>query len=95
MHRPFALALAGCLTAGAITALTILALEAERGRFDRSSIANLAGAPLDVITTGSIASRDETDAHYSLRLERLNESLQSQSMKAAEPVRCHLPEPQR
>ena len=64
MRKPLTVALTGCLAAGAITALTVFALEAERSRFDRSAIANLSGAPLDPTTTGSINPRDKIGAPY-------------------------------
>lgn len=63
--------ISGIFAAGAITALSLAALQHDAGKLDRQALAQLARTRvLDPTTTGSIAYRDHTGAPLRKRSER-------------------------
>ena len=88
MPRSATLILFGSLAAIAIGALSVFALEAERGHLDRSAMANLAGASPEPSVTGSITPRGNTGAPYRKRVGVLDKvQLKSLSHAVGAPVR--------
>lgn len=63
--------ISGIFAAGAITALSLAALQRDAGRLDRQRLAQIAKAQaLDPATTGSITDQSDAGARHRKRFER-------------------------